>query len=184
MDLVAGTKHDVVITDHVAKDGAAKLVEHCTLPLTGLKGVDRIITDRAVLDVTDNGLVLRQLAPGETVEGLREITGALSGSAQGRCVSHRCTAHSDPPGNLVRCDCAPSSTYPLGASPEETHSDHLRPRRTHRPRRLAKIGSGSKKPVEVASNLQSERTRIDPGPQQTATVEPEARVTRRAPDGP
>ena len=76
MDLVAGTKRIVVITDHVAKDGSPKIVEHCTLPLTGLKVVDRIITDRAVLDVTDNGLVLRQLAPGETVEGLREITGA------------------------------------------------------------------------------------------------------------
>lgn len=76
MDLVAGTKRIVVITDHVAKDGSAKIVEHCTLPLTGLKVVDRVITDRAVLDVTDHGLVLRQLAPGETVEGLREITGA------------------------------------------------------------------------------------------------------------
>jgi 3-oxoacid CoA-transferase subunit B len=76
MDLVAGTKRIVVITDHVAKDGSPKLVEHCTLPLTGLKVVDRIITDRAVLDITDTGLVLRQLAPGETVEGLREITGA------------------------------------------------------------------------------------------------------------
>ncbi|MCW2799913.1 MAG: succinyl-CoA--3-ketoacid-CoA transferase [Aeromicrobium sp.] len=76
MDLVAGTKRIVIITDHVAKDGTPKIVEHCTLPLTGLKVVDRIITDRAVLDVTDNGLVLRDLAPGETVEGLRELTGA------------------------------------------------------------------------------------------------------------
>jgi 3-oxoacid CoA-transferase subunit B len=76
MDLVAGTKRIVVITDHVAKDGTPKIVEHCTLPLTGLKVVDRIITDRAVLDVTDHGLVLRQLAPGETLEGLRELTGA------------------------------------------------------------------------------------------------------------
>jgi 3-oxoacid CoA-transferase subunit B len=76
MDLVAGTKRIVVITDHVAKDGTPKIVEHCTLPLTGLEVVDRIITDRAVLDVTDDGLVLRQLAPGETVVGLREITGA------------------------------------------------------------------------------------------------------------
>ncbi len=76
MDLVAGTKRIVIITDHVAKDGSPKIVEHCTLPLTGLKVVDRIITDRAVLDVTEDGLVLRQLAPGETVEGLRELTGA------------------------------------------------------------------------------------------------------------
>jgi 3-oxoacid CoA-transferase subunit B len=76
MDLVAGTKRIVVITDHVAKDGTPKIVEHCTLPLTGLKVVDRIITDRAVLDITEHGLILRQLAPGETVDGLREITGA------------------------------------------------------------------------------------------------------------
>lgn len=76
MDLVAGTKRIVVITDHVAKDGSAKLVEHCTLPLTGLKVVDRIITDRAVIDVTDAGLVVRQIAPGETIESLRESTGA------------------------------------------------------------------------------------------------------------
>jgi len=76
MDLVAGTKRIVIITDHVAKDGTPKIVEHCTLPLTGLKVVDRIITDRAVIDVTDHGLVLRQLAPGETVDGLRELTGA------------------------------------------------------------------------------------------------------------
>jgi len=76
MDLVAGTKRIVIITDHVAKDGTPKIVENCTLPLTGLKVVDRIITDRAVLDVTDDGLVLRQLAPGETVDGLRELTGA------------------------------------------------------------------------------------------------------------
>ncbi len=76
MDLVAGTKRIVVITDHVAKDGSAKLVEHCSLPLTGLKVVDRIITDRAVIDVTDAGLVVRQIAPGESMESLREITGA------------------------------------------------------------------------------------------------------------
>ncbi len=76
MDLVAGTKHIVVITDHVAKDGSAKLVEHCTLPLTGLKVVDRIITDRAVIDVTNDGFVVRQIAPGETIDSLREATGA------------------------------------------------------------------------------------------------------------
>lgn len=88
MDLVAGTKRIVVITDHVAKDGTPKIVAHCTLPLTGLKVVDLVITDRAVIDVTDNGLVLRQLAPGETEDSLREITGApfslaLSGDDHG-----------------------------------------------------------------------------------------------------
>lgn len=81
MDLVAGTKRIVVLTDHVAKDGTPKIVEECTLPLTGLGVVDRIITDRAVFDVTDDGLVLRRLAPGETVDGIRDITQSRLASA-------------------------------------------------------------------------------------------------------
>lgn len=76
MDLVAGTKRIVVITDHVAKDGTPKLVRTCALPLTGLRVVDRIITDRAVVDVTDSGFVARRIAPGETIDSLRSITGA------------------------------------------------------------------------------------------------------------
>ena len=76
MDLVAGTKRIVVITDHVAKDGSPKIVADCTLPLTGLRVVDRIITDRAVIDVTPEGLVLRDVAPGETRESVAAITGA------------------------------------------------------------------------------------------------------------
>src|SRR5215218_9665972 len=76
MDLVAGTRRIVVLTDHVAKDGTPKIVSTCTLPLTGLGVVDRIITDRAVMDVTPDGLVLRQLAPGQTLESLRQITDA------------------------------------------------------------------------------------------------------------
>ena len=76
MDLVAGTKRIVVLTDHVAKDGSPKIVEHCTLPLTGLGVVDRIITDRAVFDVTPDGLVLVDVAPGDDVESIRAATGA------------------------------------------------------------------------------------------------------------
>ncbi|MBV1777616.1 CoA transferase subunit B [Paeniglutamicibacter sp. ABSL32-1] len=76
MDLVAGTPRVIVITDHVAKDGTPKIVETCDLPLTGVGVVDRIITDRAVFDVLDSALVLRAVAPGITVESLRESTGA------------------------------------------------------------------------------------------------------------
>lgn len=76
MDLVAGTPRVIVLTDHVAKDGSPKIVEQCSLPLTGAGVVNRIISDRAVFDVVDGGLVLRRLAPGIDVEELREITGA------------------------------------------------------------------------------------------------------------
>ena len=83
MDLVAGTPRVIVITEHVAKDGTPKIVERCTLPLTGVGVVNRIISDRAVFDVVGGGLVLRRLADDQTVEGLRELTGAPFADGRG-----------------------------------------------------------------------------------------------------
>jgi 3-oxoacid CoA-transferase subunit B len=83
MDLVAGTPYVIVVTEHVAKDGSPKIVETCDLPLTGVGVVDRIVSDRAVFDVTPQGLVLRQLAPGETVDEVRGLTGAPFTVAEG-----------------------------------------------------------------------------------------------------
>ncbi len=76
MDLVAGTPRVIVLTEHVVKDGSPKIVATCTLPLTGVGVVNRIISDRAVFDVVDGALVLRRLAPGVEIDDLRTITGA------------------------------------------------------------------------------------------------------------
>jgi 3-oxoacid CoA-transferase subunit B len=75
MDLVAGAQRVIVLMEHVAKSGDHKILAECTLPLTGRACVDRIITDRCVFDVTDDGLLLTELAPGETEESIRRLTG-------------------------------------------------------------------------------------------------------------
>ncbi|WP_437934814.1 CoA transferase subunit B [Sorangium sp. So ce341] len=74
MDLVVSAKRVVVIMDHAAKNGAPKILTECALPLTGRGVVHRIITDLAVLDVTPEGLVLRELAPGVSAREVQEKT--------------------------------------------------------------------------------------------------------------
>jgi len=74
MDLATGAKKVYVMTNHLTRDGQSKIVEHCTFPLTGLGCIDRIYSDLAVMDVTEQGLVVTEILADITAKALQEVT--------------------------------------------------------------------------------------------------------------
>ena len=76
MDLVAGAKKVIIAMEHTTRDGGHKIVKSCTLPLTGMKVVNLVVTELAVIEVTPRGLMLREIASGSTLDAVRRATGA------------------------------------------------------------------------------------------------------------
>jgi 3-oxoacid CoA-transferase subunit B len=76
MDLVAGSRRTIIAMEHTTKDGQSKILKKCTLPLTGVKVVDTIVTEMAFIKVTPQGLVLEEVAPGLTAEDVQKATEA------------------------------------------------------------------------------------------------------------
>jgi len=76
MDIVAGAKHVIIAMEHTTREGGHKILKRCTLPLTGLKVVNRIVTELAVMEVTPRGLRLREIASDTTLDAVRKATGA------------------------------------------------------------------------------------------------------------
>jgi len=76
MDLVAGARRVIIAMEHTTREGEPKILEKCTLPLTGMKVVDTIVTEMAYIKVTPQGLLLQEVAPGLTAEDVQKATGA------------------------------------------------------------------------------------------------------------
>src|SRR5262249_1387660 len=74
MDLVAGAKRVFVAMEHATRDSKPKILKKCSLPLTGVEVVDHIVTELAVIDITSEGLLLREIAPGTTIEQVQSLT--------------------------------------------------------------------------------------------------------------